>query len=145
MSKDWEELIRSTPVEEDLVILMDKKLDMRQQCMLLQPGRLTEGWSAGQGRWLSLCPCEDPFAVLCPSLRPRVQEGYRAVRAGPEEDHIGNHRAGAPLLWRNNEGVVLVYLGEEKALGRPHCDSPVLEGSLQAGKKSTFYIVLQYS
>jgi len=29
----------------------------------------------------------------------------------------------------------------EKALGRPHCHLPVLEGSLQAGGELTFYMV----
>jgi len=31
--------------------------------------------------------------------------------------------------------------GEEKALGTPHCGLPVLEGSLQAGRGPTFYMV----
>jgi len=38
------------------------------------------------------------------------------------------------------EGADLIQLGEEKALGRPHCGLLVLEGSIQAGGGLTFYM-----
>jgi len=60
---------------------------------------------------------------------------------GPQEGHKDNQRTGSPLLQRKVEGVGLFQLGEEKALERPHCVLPVLEGSLQAGRELTFYTV----
>ena len=58
----------------------------------------------------------------------------------PEEGHEDDQRAGAPLLQRQAEGAGLVKSGEEKAVGRTHCDLPVLKRSLSAGEKSTFYL-----
>lgn len=40
---------------------------------------------------------------------------------------------------RQNEGTGLVQPGEERALGRPNCNLPVLEWSLQAGRGLIFY------
>jgi len=36
--------------------------------------------------------------ILCPGLGPPAREGRRALRAGPEEGHYDDQRAGAPLL-----------------------------------------------
>jgi len=44
---------------------------------------------------------------------------------------INAQRTGASLLWRQAGGGGLVQPGEEKALGRPHCSLPVLEGELK--------------
>ena len=65
----------SSPVEKDLGVLEDKKLDMSQQCACSLKAN---------------CPCllsnsEAPSGVLCPGLGPPVQEGHGALRVGPEE------------------------------------------------------------
>ena len=39
-----------------------------------------------------------------------------------------NQRTGAPLLQKKVERAGLVQPGKEKAVGRPHCGLPVLEG-----------------
>ena len=76
-----------------------------------------------------LCRREALSGALHPGLWP-IEQGCRALGAGPEEGHKDAQIAGAPLLERKAEGAGLVLLGEEKALGRCQCSLPVLEGSL---------------
>ena len=61
--------------------------------------------------------------------------------ADPEEGHGEDERAGAHLLCRKAAGVGFVQPGEELAPQRPHCALPGLEGSLQAGGETTFYML----
>jgi len=49
---------------------------------------------------------------------------------GPEEGHKDNQKAGAPLLWRQAEGVELVQPEKEKDPGRPRYGLPVFKGRL---------------
>jgi len=51
--------LESSPVE-DLGVLVDKKLDMSQQCV----------------RAALFSSCEAPSSVLCPGLGPPAQKGY---------------------------------------------------------------------
>lgn len=57
----------------------------------------------------------------------RFQAGERDAGAGPEESHEDAWKTGA-LLLQGQAG--LVQLVERRALERPHCNLPVLEGSL---------------
>ena len=68
-------------------------------------------------------------AVLHPGMEHPVQERHRVLGAGPEEGRY-DQRAGSSLLWRMVERTGLVWLGEEKPLGRPHCGLPIFERSL---------------
>ena len=76
--------------------------------------------------------------------KKKLEPTGETVGANPEKVYKVHKRAGPHLLWRKVEGVVLVQLGEEKAMGRPHWDLPVLERSLQAGGRLTFYTVWQW-
>ena len=57
----------------------------------------------------------------------------------PEEGNKNHQRAGTPVLGGKAERVRVVQPGEEKAPGRPDCNLPVPEGSLQASWRGTFY------
>ena len=57
------------------------------------------GWQGERSdRLTQLCPCETPSGVLCPRLRPPVQEGCGTVGVHPEEGRGNDQRAGTPLL-----------------------------------------------
>ena len=75
-----EELIESSPAEQDLDFLVNEKLDMSQQCAFCLP---------------LLCSHVALSGVLCPSLCVPVQ---KVVGVGPEESHEEDQRAGAHLL-----------------------------------------------
>jgi len=68
---------------------------------------------------LPLCSCKKPPGVVRPALVCSVQERHRSVRAGPEQVHEKDQRAGAPPLWRKAERVGAVQPGEEEVRGRP--------------------------
>ena len=93
-------------MKKGLGVLMDKKLDMSQQCALA-PTKLTVCWAASTEGWQQgeggdhpplLCHCEDSSVVLCPGQGPPAQEGCEAVGVGPEEGHEDDQGAGAPFL-----------------------------------------------
>ena len=62
---------------------------------------LKEGWPAGQRGdcFLLLCPCEAQLEY-CIHARGLTHKRIRVIRAGLEEGHKVDQRAGAPLLWR---------------------------------------------
>jgi len=96
---------QSNPEEKDLVVLVDEKLDRRQQCVpAAQKANHILGFikrtmaSRSREVILPLCSAEIPPAVLRSALEPTVQERHGPVGAGPEEGHQNDPRAGAPLL-----------------------------------------------
>lgn len=44
-----------------------------------------------------LCPCETPSGILCPGLRPLVQEGWGVVVIDPEEGLKNSQTVTPPL------------------------------------------------
>ena len=80
-----EELLENSPVEKDLEVLMDKKFNMSQLCVLVvQKANSILGSirravaSRERERIVSLCsaPHEAPSRVLSPGLGPPAQERY---------------------------------------------------------------------
>jgi len=134
-----EEFTESSPAEKDLGVLMNKKLNISQQC-----ARTAQKANSilGYIKWVVtssdcpylLCLYEAPPGLQCPSLGLPVEEGCRAVRAGPEvhEDH---QRAGHLSYDERLRELGLFSL--EKILGTLCCALTVLELNLQAGG-STF-------
>jgi len=83
--------IESSPVDKDLGVLVDEKLDMSHQCALagqlypgLQEEKHVQQVKGGDSSPL-LCSGETPPGFLCPALEPSAQEGHGPIRAGPEE------------------------------------------------------------
>jgi len=100
-----DEGIESSPEEEDVGVLADKKLNTTQQCALAAqktnciPGCIKRSVASRSRKGiLCLCSCETRPGVLRPALEPSAQERHGPVGAGPEEGHKNDERAGAPLF-----------------------------------------------
>jgi len=74
------------------------------------------------------CSGETPPGVLRPALEPSAQGRHGPAGVSPEEGHNNDQRDGTPLLWGKAERTGAVYLGEEKAPGRPYGSFPVPKG-----------------
>ena len=100
-----DERIECSPAKKDLVVLMDGKLDMSQQCALTalkancilvcirrcMANRLREVI-------LPLCAGEASPGVLRPDVESSVQERYQHVDVRPEEGQKNDPWNGTPLL-----------------------------------------------
>ena len=120
-----EELIESSPAEQDLQVLVDKKLDMSQQCALASwktnsiPGCIRKGVVSRKGKVIV------PF-YSCKEYWVQVW-GPHFGKEQVQRNHTDAQRTGAPLLQRKAKGDGLVSPDEEKAQGRSHYN---LKGSL---------------
>ena len=101
-----DERIESSPVEKDLGVLVDEKLDMSHQCALAAqktnyPGvhqeKRGQQVEAGDSALL-LHSGETSPGVLHPALEPSAQDGHASVGADTEEGHKNSVRAGSHLL-----------------------------------------------
>ena len=80
-----EDLLESSPAEKDLGVLVDKKLDMSQQCALAaQKANCVLGCI---NRIVASREREVIVPIYSDLVRPPVQEGHGALGVGPEEDH----------------------------------------------------------
>ncbi|KAK4829739.1 hypothetical protein QYF61_006448 [Mycteria americana] len=89
----------SSPVEKDLAVLVDDKLDMSRQCVLAAqkanciPGCIKRSVaSRSREVILPLSSGESPPGVLHPALESSLQERHQPVEAGPEEGHKDDQR-----------------------------------------------------
>lgn len=101
-----DEVVKSNPTEEDLLIPVDEKLNTNKQCALSAQkancilGCLERSVASRMGE--SNLPSTPLSEALTWSTGVSAQEGHRYVTASPEKCHEDVQRDGAPPLRRIN-------------------------------------------
>jgi len=130
---EWEEEpLESSLAEEDFDVLINERLNMRQQYKL--PGQKANSILGCLNRRVAagdccplLFPHEAPSAVPHLCLGP-TQERCGAIGVGPEEGHKDAQRMGQ--LFYEEKLWELILDIQEKAYRRPHSGLPLLNGRL---------------
>ena len=100
-----DDLLKRSLVEKDLDILVDNRLAMSQQCVLMTKkvnGILGFIEKSVASRWL-LCPDEATFRILCPVLGSSVKKRQDSLRRSPVEGHKDDKGPEAPPVERKTE------------------------------------------
>jgi len=111
-----DEVVKSNPTEEDLLILVDEKLNTNKQCALSAQkancilGCLERSVASRMGE--SNLPSTPLSEALTWSTGVSAQEGHRYVTASPEKCHEDVQRDGAPPIRRMVELMGLVQYQE---------------------------------
>lgn len=143
------EWVEGSPGEKELIVLVNEKLSITQQCamaarkpqpcpgLITQPGQqVKEADSAPL-----LCSGWDPPAVLHPALRTPIREEHFGT--SPTEGHKNAQMAGEPPLRKQADRVVFLHPGEEKAPRRPKSIFQYLKG-IQDLWRGTFHKGLEW-
>ena len=120
LGRNGDEWTESSTEEKDLGVLTNKKINMREQCVLAaeRPKHILgciKRSAASRVRKVIIpiySTVVRSHVQYCPALGPQPQEGHGAVGMSAEEGHNDAQRAGAPLLRRQTERVGVVQLGE---------------------------------